>query len=203
MSRDVIIRRALHMTAPLYLFYYLIPDEPIVGAYKWYGIIAVLGGVAVFETLRIISGKNLPGLRDYERGRVSALAWGAFGIGLGLLFFPYYLTIPAVFCMGFIDPLCGELRLRYRTENSIRRRCLVCLGIPLAITFLIWFLALLSLTPWALVKSTLFSAVGAPIVIMVEGRNLGYLDDDFLMVIAPLLCLFVLEKSAIWLGFLL
>ena len=186
MDKGMWLRRGLHMTAPLYLLYYLVPDHPIEGVHKGYGVIVVLGAVALVETCRLLYGWDIPGMRVYEKNRPSALAWGSFGIGIGLLLFPYYFVAPTVICMGLLDPAAGWIKAN--RDEALRLSFLFMSGLAIYLICL----ALFNVHTLYLVLT--FSLVGGIVIMALEGQNLGYLDDDLLMVVGPLMALGLLEQ---------
>ena len=140
-------------------------------------IVAVLG-----ETLRLRMGWTIFGQRTYEARQVSALAWGAFAVGLVFLLTPDpAYAYPLILSLSLGDPLLGELRRKGMTTNNVIT--LGMLGIAviwLACAF--WFE-----TPWLLV---LFIA---PICVAAEWPRLTYIDDNATMLLIPLAVVLVLE----------
>lgn len=140
-------------------------------------IVAVLG-----ETLRLRMGWTIFGQRTYEARQVSALAWGAFAVGLVFLLTPDpAYAYPLILSLSLGDPLLGELRRKGMTTNNVI--ILGMLGIAviwLACAF--WFE-----TPWLLV---LFIA---PICVAAEWPRLTYIDDNATMLLIPLAVVLVLE----------
>lgn len=140
-------------------------------------IVAVLG-----ETLRLRMGWTIFGQRTYEARQVSALAWGAFAVGLVFLLTPDpAYAYPLILSLSLGDPLLGELRRKGMTTNNVI--ILGMLGIAViwaACAF--WFE-----TPWLLV---LFIA---PICVAAEWPRLTYIDDNATMLLIPLAVVLVLE----------
>ncbi len=140
-------------------------------------IVAVLG-----ETLRLRMGWTIFGQRTYEARQVSALAWGAFAVGLVFLLTPNpAYAYPLILSLSLGDPLLGELRRKGMTTNNVI--ILGMLGIAViwsACAF--WFE-----TPWLLV---LFIA---PICVAAEWPRLTYIDDNATMLLIPLAVVLVLE----------
>jgi len=177
MDRGHWFRRFIHMLAPIFLVYYAVPD-PI-----WEGgpsrellLVCVLVGVLVFETIRLIFKPKILGLRSYEYGRMSAASWAAIAMTIAFLFFPLEYAAPAVIGMGWVDPLCGELR---RIDTRLYP------SLPLVVYFLIAFITmsyLIGINVQVLVASILATVLA----IAIEKPRLKYLDDDFLMLVVPL-----------------
>ena len=75
---------------------------------------------AIGEGIRLKLGFTVFGQRDYESGQVSALAWGALGIGLVLLLVPTKeYAYPLIFSLTFGDPFMGEIRRRGVEGNNV------------------------------------------------------------------------------------
>lgn len=169
-------RRLVHMMAPLFLVYYLIPEE-IYGVDKRVGLLIVLAVILVFEAIRLWRGWTFLGLRDYEAGRISAFAWASIGLTFTFLFFPLELAAPAVTGMAFTDPLIGELR---------RRKSALYPLLPSVFYFVLVLTIFIALMGWSW-QLLLASVVGTILAIGVERIRTKYVDDDFLMMVVPLL----------------
>jgi len=81
------------------------------------------------EVVRLKFGITIVGQREYEAHQISALAWGAIGVGLVLLIAPEAglkgaaYGAPLIWSLTFVDPLMGELRradATPRTRNDNR-----------------------------------------------------------------------------------
>jgi hypothetical protein len=171
-------RRGFHFCAPLFLVYYLIPrDLWGIGFFREAMLLAVFVVVMVIEALRLAKGKVFFGLRDYEKGQLSAYAWAAIGITVAFLFFLREFVICAVWGMGWTDPLIGELRRHWKKGYP---------AIPLVTYFLLTFTLLRVFSEIALPVCLLLAAVGSAVAIAVEYPKIRHVDDDFLMLIVPL-----------------
>jgi type III secretory pathway component EscS len=164
------------MSAPIFLVYYLIPDE-VQGVDKRVGLIVLLAIVLAFEALRLWRHWTFLGMRDYESGRMSAFAWASIGLTFTFLFFPLELAAPAVTGMALTDPLIGELRRR-KSQLYPLLPAAFYLALVLAI-----FIALMGWS-WPILLASL---VGTVLAIGVEKVRTKYVDDDFLMMVVPLL----------------
>lgn len=169
-------RRLVHVCAPLFLVYYLIPDE-IDGIDKRIGLLAVLAAILAFEAVRLWRGWTFLGMREYEAGHVSAFAWASVGIAFAFLFFPLELAAPAVTGMAFTDPLIGELRCRKSNLYPL---------LPLVFYFVLVLAIFVALMGWSW-QVVLASLVGTILAIGVERNRIKNVDDDFLMIVVPLL----------------
>jgi hypothetical protein len=169
-------RRLVHVCAPLLLVYYLIPEE-IYGVNKQIGLIVVLAIILAFEAIRLWRSWTFLGLRDYEAGRISAFAWASIGLTFTFLFFPLELAAPAVTGMALTDPLIGELR---RHQSNLYPL------LPSVFYFVLVLAIFFALIGWSW-QVLLASLVGTVLAIWVERIRIKYVDDDFLMIVVPLL----------------
>jgi hypothetical protein len=184
LEKPHLFRRLFHLTGSLYLVYYLLPNELLPGFFKWYGVVILVAVALIIEAIRIKTGKLVFGMRKYESKQISAYAWFAMGLGIALLFFDMIFVIPVVIGMATIDPVIGEIRYRKKKFYPI---------IPFILYAIIMFTCffLLSYKPfWALAPLTV---VGTSVAIYAESWNIKEVDDDFLMVMVPLLAISVLN----------
>src|SRR3990170_5404853 len=84
MDGAVAFRRAFHVASPLFLGYYLIPEDLGGGITRMALTLLFLGTAACVEIARIALGVRLFGMREYEGERVSAYAQGSLGLAFGL-----------------------------------------------------------------------------------------------------------------------
>jgi len=185
MDRERLFRRIVHMCTPLFLVYYVLPDPLWEGGPDREGaLLLVLGIVLVFELIRLLCGIEIPGMRPYERDRISAAAWAAVGMVLVFLFFPLEYAAPVFLGMGLVDPIIGELRAR----NSRLY--------PLMPAIIYFILASISMT--VLMGSgfevVAASAVIAAVAILVERPKIRMVDDDFLLIVVPITVLWLLFR---------
>ena len=140
-------------------------------------LIAIVG-----ESLRLRMGWTIVGQRSYEAKQVSALAWGALGVGMVFLLTPdAAYAYPLILSLSLGDPLLGELRRkRVSTQNVILAGVL---GIAI-----IWAgCAYLVETPWLLVP------LMAPICVAAEWPRLRYIDDNATMLLIPLAVVLIFD----------
>lgn len=134
------------------------------------------------EGIRLKLGITIFGQRDYEAKQISALAWGAFGIGMVLLLAPHEAyAYPLILSLSLGDPLMGELRRKGMESRNVMiystmlllviwLACTVQFGTPLAISLLL-----------------------APISMISEWPRLRYIDDNATMLLIPLSLVLILE----------
>jgi hypothetical protein len=180
MQKPEIFRRIFHMTAMVYLVYYIIPDELSPGFFKWHGVLIIVFAALIAEMLRLRRTKLVFGMRYYEERRISAYAWFALGMGIALLIFEMKYVVPVVIGMAVIDPLIGEVR---------RRKKRLYPALPSILYGAIMFLSLFILTGISLIWLLLFTVIGTVSAISAEQWDIKYVDDDFLMLVIPLITL--------------
>lgn len=176
MDREARLRRVIHLSAPLYLIYYALPS-PLwhEGPPREVGLLAVLATVLLVEMFRLHFGFRVPGLRGYEGKRLSAGAWAAIGMAFAMLFFPMSLAAPAIAGMAFIDPLISALR-----RTSWYPWVPLLAGLLLALAILLLFYP-------PSIRVAAAAAVASVLAVGVEALRCRRVDDDFLMVVVPLL----------------
>lgn len=137
---------------------------------------AVVISLVIVEATRLKLGITVFGQRDYESKQVSALAWGAFAIGLTFLIIPDRpeFVYPLVLSLSFGDPFLGELRRRELSSQQ------VFIGGSI-------FLALIWGGGWHLLGTPLFLVpLMAPICVAAEWPRLRWIDDNATMLLIPL-----------------
>ncbi|MFP4169416.1 MAG: hypothetical protein ACLFUV_00075 [Methanomassiliicoccales archaeon] len=173
-----LLRRMVHMCTPLFLLYYLAPDPLWSGGLSpQQGLVIVLAIVLGVEALRLIFKPAIPGMRWYEYHRVSAATWAGLGITLSLLFFPFRYTLPVFLGMGWVDPLIGELRKRGSGLYP---------WLPIVLYFLL-AVGSMALVMGPSLQVLVAGGVATGLAIYVESLPTKIVDDDFLMLVVPLL----------------
>ncbi len=136
----------------------------------------------ILEAIRLKFGITIFGQREYEANQISALGWGAFGIGIVFVMAPIEAYAwPLILSLSLGDPFLGEMRRRGMNTRDVVLSTTVLL-------ILIW-LACWQLfgTPWWL--AFLF----APLCVASEWPRLRYIDDNATMVLIPLGMILLLE----------
>lgn len=176
MDRGHLVRRAVHMTAPLFLVYYFVPDE-VLGLNKAIWLVILAAAFFAVEAWRLAKRVPMIGMRDYESGRMSAAGWFVLAGLVTLPFFPFGYALPVFLGMGLVDPLIGELRMRSSRLN------------PVLPTLVYFALALGSMSfIYGLEFHVVVAAtVATALAIWVEGFKTEKIDDDFTMIVVPLL----------------
>jgi len=134
------------------------------------------------EGTRLKFGLTIYGQREYESRQISALGWGAFGIGIVFLLAPTEEYIwPLILSLSLGDPFLGEMRRKgLSTRNVIVSSTLFL--------FLVWVAC------WHFVETPLWLAfLFAPLCVASEWPRLRYIDDNATMVLIPLGMILLLE----------
>jgi hypothetical protein len=181
MEKDQLFRRIFHICAPLFLIYYLLPDIFLFLPKHWWVLITLIS-ILILETVRLAKKRVFFGMRDYERFQLSAYAWAGIGVTLAFLFFPPVFVACALFGIGWVDPLIGEMRHRKLMKYYPM--------LPLLFYFAIVFFILLALTDLFVPTIIVMAILGSISAVTVEFPRLP-VDDDFLMLIVPLVVLTV------------
>ena len=186
--RGHVLRRGIHLSMSFLPFIYFAYGEDVANAVgvSLDRLVASIVLVALTgEGLRLRFGWTVFGQRDYEAHQISALAWGAFGVGMVFLLAPTEAYAwPLILSLSLGDPLMGELR----------RKDLEARQVMIASTFA---LLLVWLGAWYLFGTPLWMAVLlAPVCMIAEWPRLRYIDDNATMVLIPLALVIILEPFA-------
>src|SRR3989475_5021971 len=174
MDGHAAFRRAMHIVSPVFLSYYLLPEDlrPGSGVTRTSVTLLFLGTAACVEIARIALGIRLFGMRPYEGQRVSAYAQGALGLGIALfLIRDPTIVIPVFLGMAWIDPLAAAAR-----KNQWPRALVVAayFGLFIATEFA---MTGTTNTGWVFIAAVLATTSA----MLVEGPKIPQLDDDLLM----------------------
>jgi dolichol kinase len=179
MDYERAFRRAFHMCAPLFLLYYLIPGEVwLIGVRKELCLLVLLLLLLVSEAVRLHSGRTFFGLREYEGRQLSAYTWAGIGMTMALILFPMAFVICAVVGMGWTDPLIGELRQKWKKAYP---------ALPILVYFTITISCLRIFSDISLWSQFFLAGIATAVALLSERPALKYVDDDFLMLMVPLL----------------
>lgn len=179
MNREVVTRRVVHCLLALAPAYYLLPvDLPVIGIRRWVLLIGFFAIVGVIEAIRLPKGIVLFGMRPHEKEQIASYVWAAAGVTLALWLFPHDIASATIVGMAFVDPLAGELRSR---NIGLQRRVLTCFMAYLVICGAILAIA----DDRTLSVLLLLSVAGTAVAIVSEHFKNRYIDDDFLMLVAP------------------
>lgn len=169
-------RRLVHLATPTFLVYYFLPSPLWSGGpTRELGLLAFLAAVLVFEAVRLWRGLRVPGMRKYELNQMSAAAWAAIALTFAFLLFPFEYAAPVICGMAWVDPLIATVR---RTKWYPY--------LPFAAHLSIMVTGFALLTPFT-IEIILAGLTASVLAIAAESYKSKYVDDDFLMIVAPLL----------------
>ena len=184
-----LLRRLVHLCTPLFLVYYWLP-EPLWpgGLTREEALVIFLVVILIVEYVRLRMRWRIIGTRDYEYHRLSAAAWAALGMTIAFLFFPFQLAAPVLIGMAVVDPLCGELRFHKSKLYP---------GLPVIVYFFL-VLTVLSLAITLDYRAVIAAALATPVAIFLEKQRWRWLDDDFSMIVGPLLVMAAVYWLTSW-----
>jgi dolichol kinase len=177
-------RRLIHlsmMSAPIIYYWFGAAIASMLSLTIGQIILILALGIILFEIIRISQGWLLFAQREYERKYPSAFAWSIIGILMVLYFAPHYghqqaaFGLPIIWSMCIGDPMLGEFRRAGFSKSS-------SIAYTLATLSILWLLCAYFLgTPWC------FMLFMPGIAILAEMLPIPYVDDNFMMLILPLL----------------
>lgn len=180
---DRLWRRGLHLLGPAVLLYVPFPEEIGGVVPKLALLLGTYVVVVVLELLRHLGRVELPGMREYERGRPASFVFYATALVVAVLAFPLPIAAAVVFGTAWVDPLIGELR-----GTASGRR-----AYPL-LPFAVWVgLALGSLSGiggWPILPAAAVALPAGAVALVVERPKLRWMDDDLAMTIVPAVVLY-------------
>ncbi|SRR6266567_5466786 len=175
-------RRAFHLISPVFMAYYLLPEQLGAGITRTSVTLLFLGTAACIEISRIALGLRMFGMRTYEEQRVSAYAQGALGLAFGLFVIQDpRIVIPVFIGMAWVDPIAGFCRRRGWTRV-----------IPTSAYFALFLGTVLLMHSFSIQNALFFSAATTAAAILVEGPKNVQVDDDLLMQVIPMVVLYYL-----------
>jgi hypothetical protein len=187
MDLSAVFRRSFHIISPVFLAYYLIPEQ-IGGGITRTGLAILFVGTALcIELARISLGIPLLGLRSYEGQRVSAYAQGLLGLTFGLFVIRNpSIVVPVFLGMAWIDPFAALCRRR--GWNRI---------LPTAAYLGLFLGTELAMQSFALPNALLFALAATATAVILEGPKFKAFDDDLLLQVGPMIVLYILVA---WVG---
>jgi hypothetical protein len=185
-----LLRRLTHISMSLIPWLYYWHGESIsemLGVTPSMFVFVVVSLITVAEVIRLKIGFTIIGQRAYEAHQLSALFWGAIGVGLALALSPLAgvmgaaLGAPLVFGLSFGDPVMGEAR-RAGKEPKI----VFIAG--LMVVYICWLLS------WNFLETPLiFALIIPPIQVAAEWPRLRWIDDNGTMILIPLFVVIILS----------
>ena len=177
-AEESAVRRLVHLCLPVFLLYYIIPDDTWIGIDKRLVLLGALFFFIIFEFLRLAYQIRVFGTREYEMDFMAAYLWAGIGFTVAFLLFDYALVVPALLGMAWIDPLSGFLR---------GRKSGLYPWLPFASYLVLAAVALIVVSSFAPRSIVFIAAAGAASGIAAEHKRVRFVDDDFLMLVIPLL----------------
>lgn len=182
MDGGAAFRRAFHIISPIFLGYYLLPENFGGGITRTAVTLLFLGTALCVEIARIALGIKLFGMRPYEGQRVSAYAQGTLGLAFGLLIIrDPRIVVPVFLGMAWIDPLAAYCRKRGWSRT-----------IPGLAYFVLFLTTMVVMQAFAFPNALLFSLAATAIALVAEGPKIPQIDDDLLMQVVPEIVLYFL-----------
>lgn len=176
-AEESAVRRLVHLCLPVFLLYYIIPDDTWIGIDKRLVLLGALFVFIIFEFLRLAYQIRVFGTREYEMDNMAAYLWAGIGFTVAFLLFDYALVVPAILGMAWIDPLSGFLRSR---KSGLYP------WLPFASYLVLAAVALIVVSSFAPLSIIFIAAAGAASGIAAEHKRVRFVDDDFLMLVVPL-----------------
>ena len=180
-----LLRRGIHLAMSFLPFLYFEFGEDVADmvSLTLEQVVSCVILLAIFgEALRLRMGLTVVGQRSYEAKQVSALAWGALGVGMVFLLTPNpAYAYPLILSLSLGDPLLGELRRKGSSTQTV-----ILAGV-LGIAVIWAGCAYLVETPW------LFVPLMAPICVAAEWPRLRYIDDNATMLLIPLAVVLIFD----------
>lgn len=183
-AEESAVRRLVHICLPVFLLYYVFPDDTWIGIDKRLVLLGALFFFIIFEFLRLAYQIRVFGTREYEMNNMAAYLWAGIGFTVAFLFFDYALVVPALLGMAWIDPLSGFLR---------GRKSGLYPWLPFASYLVLAAVALIVVSSFAPRSIVLIAAAGAASGIAAEHKRVRFVDDDFLMLVVPLVVMTVVS----------
>ena len=173
-----VFRRSIHVGMsflPLIFFEYGESLSDLVGLTVPQFMSTMVFLLFILEGLRLRFGITIYGQREYDARQISALGWGAFGIGLVFLLAPVEAYAwPIILSLSLGDPFLGEMRRRGMNTRSVIVSSVVFL-------FFVWVAC------WHFFGTPFWLAfLFAPLCVASEWPRLRYIDDNATMVLIPL-----------------
>ncbi len=142
--------------------------------------------VLAVELIRLMLGIILPGQREHERHKVSSAAWSLLGLCCVFWFINHTgIAMAIAITSAIVDPFVGESQ-RFLSKSF-------SYGLALFLSILIWLACAVhfNLSYW-------YAFILGPIAVMVEYPYWRFLDDNFTMLVAPLIAFKLLQSVLVF-----
>jgi len=180
-----VLRRGIHLGLSFIPFIYFEFGKDfanMVGLNLPQFVSAIIIALIIAEAIRLKFSITIFGQREYEAHQVSALGWGAIGIGLVILMAPAEEYIwPLILSLSLGDPLMGELRRKGFEDKQVMIYSTIAIAV-------IW------MTCWHFFATPLWLVpLMAPLCMISEWPRLRWIDDNATMVLIPLCAILLLD----------
>ncbi|HXQ94052.1 MAG TPA: hypothetical protein VN864_02635 [Thermoplasmata archaeon] len=175
---DRIWRRFLHGLGALAVLYLIIPSNAFVLVPTEAVLLAALELILVLELLRHFRGWELPTIRPYERDRIASYVWYAIALTVALVAFPRPVAAAVIIGTALVDPLLGELRLRFARPAGSILPGVAAYAVVAGVAFVVF-------GPWSGPVVVGLALLTAVVAVAVEWPTWGTVDDDLAMTIVP------------------
>lgn len=180
-----ILRRGIHLGLSFIPFIYFEYGEKcaeMVGLNLAQFVSAIVLLIIIAEAFRLKFSIVIFGQREYEAHQISALGWGAIGIGLVMLMAPTEAYAwPLILSLSLGDPLMGEMRRKGFEDKQVMIYSTIAIAV-------IW------LACWNFFGTPLWLVpLMAPLCMISEWPRLRWIDDNATMVLIPLCAILLLD----------
>ena len=175
---DRVYRRLMHCCGALAVLYLVVPTGVLGVVPTYVVLLAALALVVALEGLRHLRGWELPTIRPYERERVGSYVFYAIALTAALLLFPRAVAAAVILGTALVDPLLGELRLRWSRPIAPALAGVTVYFALAAVAFVVF--------GGATGAGVIFLALlGAVLAIAAEWPTWGSVDDDLAITLVP------------------
>lgn len=131
--------------------------------------------VLAVELIRLLFGVILPGQREHERQKFSSAAWSLLGLCCVFWFIDQIgIAMAIAITSAIVDPFVGEL------QRFLSKSLSYSLALLLSIAIWVACAAYFDLSYW-------YAFILGPIAVIAEYPHWRSLDDNFTMLVAPLI----------------
>ena len=177
-------RRVFHAFGAFFLIYYIIPETLLWNSIKIILAVTIFCAVVILELYRIngkIDSNQFFGLRVYETKRPGSYLYFGSALLILLIGFPQQIAIPCILCGCLADPIIGEVRL----HNGVKVGIFVGFVVCFLLFALTWYQA-------EILIILIVASSGACAALVGELWKVWWLDDDFMIQIAPAVVLVII-----------
>lgn len=178
-DRRAVWRRIFHVAVSASVLYWWLPDPllPMGIARRDF----VIGGMLVLtalEAVRLARGAIVFPMREYERRRLGGHYWLVLGCAVALLLFEQRFAMITILGATLVDPWIGETKKSRGSKWAIMTGFAMWCAIAAICIILVPLPTKLELVP-----------LGAAFAVGAEAAKVRFIDDNFLMIVVPLVAL--------------